>query len=169
MARTYLSAGTAKLIVGVSHILTWISSAIVVGITGYFLDNYAHGTHLIYEITIAALTLAFWLPAIVLPFTKTYRHYFIPMNLIFSYLWLTAFIFTAQDYSYGAAGCDATAPAGGHCTLKKTSYAFTFLAFFFTLPALIADTLLWRAATATARVFPEKEVRPSVETGAATA
>ncbi|KAF2659515.1 hypothetical protein K491DRAFT_590933 [Lophiostoma macrostomum CBS 122681] len=168
MARTFLTPATAKPIIGASHLLTWVSSAIVVGITGYFLNNYAHGTHLIYEVTIAALTLAFWLPAIVLPFTKTYRNYFIPLNLIFSYLWLTAFIFAAQDYSYGA-GCNADAPLGGSCSLKKTNYAFSFLAFFGTLTALIADTLLWRAAAVPARVFPEKEVRPSVETGAAAA
>jgi hypothetical protein len=34
--------------------LTWISSAIVVGITGYFLNEYPHDQHLIFEMCIVS-------------------------------------------------------------------------------------------------------------------
>ena len=94
MVRTFLAPTVAKPIIAASHFMTWASSAIVVGITGYFLKNFAHGTHLIYEIVIAALTLAFWIPLIVLPLMKSYRHYAIPLNWIFSYLYATKFFFS---------------------------------------------------------------------------
>lgn len=86
MVSAALPAGAAKLLVGASHLLTWISSVIVVGITGYFLNNYAHDQHLIYEIVIAALVLSFWLPSFIFPFLGTYKQYYLPLNFIFSYL-----------------------------------------------------------------------------------
>ena len=75
----------------------------------------------------AALTLFFWLPSFVLPFLPSYRPHFYGLpNLVFSYLWLTAFVFAAEDYN--RASCSLTAPTGGSCTLKLTNEAFVFLA-----------------------------------------
>jgi hypothetical protein len=154
-------ANLAKIALSASHFMTWISSAIVVGITGYFLNNYAHDQHLIFEMVISALVLGFWLPSFVLPFMK-YKFYYMPLNFVFSYLWLTAFVFAAQDYN--EASCWANAPSVGHCTLKLTNEAFIFLAFFFTLTAFLVDVFSWRAAAAPATILPEKDVRPSADT-----
>jgi hypothetical protein len=44
-----------------------------------------------------------------------------------SYLWLTAFIFAAQDYEYGS--CALNSPAFmNNCSLKRTLEAFAFIA-----------------------------------------
>jgi len=165
MVSTTIPSGTARILLAGSHFLTWVSSVIVVGITGYFLKNYAHDEHLIYEIVITALVLFFWLPSFVAPFTNTYRQWYLPLNFIFSYLWLTAFIFSAQDYNKGS--CNANAPSSGHCSLKLTNEAFLFLGFFFTLVALVIDALAWRAVTPTAAApasdVNNKEIRPSAE------
>jgi hypothetical protein len=51
-----------------------------------------------------------------------------PLAWIFSYLWLTAFIFAAQDYN-SSPGCWAYSPSFvNKCALKKTLEAFTFIA-----------------------------------------
>jgi hypothetical protein len=74
----------------------------------------------------AALTLGFWIPSFILPFLMPAKSYYLPLNLIFSYLWLTSFIFAAQDYNESE--CMANAPTGGSYTLKLTSEAFIFIA-----------------------------------------
>jgi hypothetical protein len=40
-----------------SHFMIWASSAIVVGITGYFLSKYNHDGHLIYQMVIVCVLL----------------------------------------------------------------------------------------------------------------
>ncbi|KAF2711382.1 hypothetical protein K504DRAFT_427737 [Pleomassaria siparia CBS 279.74] len=110
----------------VSHFLTWASSGIVVGITAYFLNNFPHDQHLTFEIIIAALTLGCWIPSFILPIISPKKSYFLPLNLIFSYLWLTSFIFAAQDYN--ESDCASNAPTGGSCSLKLCSEAFIFIA-----------------------------------------
>ncbi|KAF2244842.1 hypothetical protein BU26DRAFT_434127 [Trematosphaeria pertusa] len=119
--------GPHKAIVAGCNLITWLSSAVVVGITGHFLDDFTHDQHLIFEMVIAALVLAFWLPSFVLPFWSGYKQYYSAPNFVFSYLWLTAFIFAAQDYN--EANCKWNAPTtGGDCSKKLTNEAFIFLA-----------------------------------------
>jgi len=141
--------------------MIWASSAIVVGITGYFLKNYAHDQHLIFQMVIAALTLFFWIPSFVAPMMRFYKFYYALPNLVFSYLWLTAFIFAAQDYNESS--CRLNAPTGGSCNLKLTSEAFIFLAFFFSLFAYLLEARAAKreAVLAAGPVHPEKEVRPA--------
>jgi hypothetical protein len=68
----------------------------------------------------------FYLPALALPAVSAYKGYMAPVAWVFSYLWLTAFIFAAQDYNYGGG---YHSPAGvGKLSLKKTLEAFAFLA-----------------------------------------
>ena len=75
----------------------------------------------------AAIDTALYLPALFLPFVKSYKGYLAPLAIIFSYLWLTAFIFAAQDYEFGQ--CAVRSPFSlGHCSMKKTLEAFAFLA-----------------------------------------
>ncbi|CBX97669.1 hypothetical protein LEMA_P090780.1 [Plenodomus lingam JN3] len=112
-----------------NHVLHWISSIIVLGISAYFIHRYRHNTHLVYWLSIAAVDALLYIPAIALPAMKRYKGHGAPLAWIFSYLWLTAFIFAAQDYNYGS--CALRSPAFvNKCALKKTIEAFAFLAFF---------------------------------------
>ncbi|PSN64549.1 hypothetical protein BS50DRAFT_636708 [Corynespora cassiicola Philippines] len=161
----FLSSGVTRALLGVTHFITWASSAIVVGITAYFLNDFPHDQHLIFEIVISALVLGFWMPSFVVPFIGTYKFYYLPLNFVFSYLWLTAFIFSAQDYNESS--CAANAPTGGSCSLKLTLEAFLFLGFIFTVFSTIIDIVAWRtAAKADAASSPEKSTRPSGEQAA---
>jgi len=128
---------TARAIVSVSHFMAWASSAIVVGISGYYIAHAPHTYRLIYYIVISALMLAFWLPSYVLPLMGSYRAWYLPLNFIWSYLWLAAFVFAAQDYNRG--NCFRNSPDGYGCNLKYALEAFIFLAFFFTMAATAAD------------------------------
>jgi hypothetical protein len=75
----------------------------------------------------AAIDAFLYLPALFLPAVKSYKGYLAPVAWVFSYLWLTAFIFAAQDYNYG--NCVANSPSFvNKCALKKTLEAFAFLA-----------------------------------------
>ena len=63
-----------------------------------------------------------------LPFLGTHKPYYLPLNFIFSYLWLTSFIFSAQDYN--RSNREGNALTGGSCTLKLTNEAFIFFALY---------------------------------------
>jgi hypothetical protein len=68
-----------------------------------------------------------YLPALFLPLVGAYKGFMAPLAWVFSYLWLTAFIFASQDYNFG--GTCARSPAGvNKCGLKKTLEAFAFIA-----------------------------------------
>jgi hypothetical protein len=75
----------------------------------------------------AAVDSFIYLLAVVLPFLKSYKGYLAPIAYIFSYLWLTAFIFAAQDYEYDS--CALRSPTFvNKCHLKRTLEAFAFIA-----------------------------------------
>ncbi|KAF2821639.1 hypothetical protein CC86DRAFT_358589 [Ophiobolus disseminans] len=160
MAFKIVPSKALRLTVAGCNAMAWISSIIVVGITGYFLKKYPHDQHLIFEMCISAIVLGLWLPSFVLPVLSAYKFYYALPNFIFTYLWLTAFIFSAQDYNQSQ--CELNAPFGGSCNLKLTSEAFIFLAFFFTLVSFAVDAYAWKAAAVAAAepVHPEKPVEP---------
>jgi len=125
-----------------NHFLHWVSAIIVMSIAAYFISKWHTNTHLTYWVTIAAIDSLLYLPALVLPLMKSYKGYLAPLAWIYSYLWLTAFIFASQDYDYRS--CAWTSPySGGHCSLKKTLEAFAFLAFFTNLVGTILEWRLW--------------------------
>jgi hypothetical protein len=65
----------------------------------------------------------------VLPALKKYKGQLAPLHWIMSYLWLTAFIFAAQDYSGGRTATHSPDNIyTRHNTIKKTLAAFAFLA-----------------------------------------
>jgi hypothetical protein len=109
-----------------NHWLHWISSVIVLSIAAYFIANYTPNTHLIYWVSVAAVDTLLYLPALALPLMSSYKGYLAPVATIFSYLWLTAFIFAAQDYNFGS--CWVSPSGVGQCGIKKTLEAFAFLA-----------------------------------------
>jgi len=110
--------------------MQWSSAVIVLGITAYYVDKHSHGTHLIYWLCIAAISTVAFLPAFISPFRPVAGRLVLAIDIIMSYLWLTAFIFACQDYDFGS--CRANSPPGKSCSMKKANQAFIFLTFFFT-------------------------------------
>jgi len=156
-----------------NHAIVWVSSLIVTGILSYFLKKYssAHNTHIIYQEVIAVITLALWTLGMVLPLISRYGGHLWPINLILSYLWLTSFIFSAQDWSRGY--CRRYSYGFGRCGLKKTVIAFNFLAFFFLLCNAIIESRIWheyrneRVITPTSNGRKRPDTASSVRPGTA--
>ncbi|KAM7205441.1 hypothetical protein V8F20_003210 [Naviculisporaceae sp. PSN 640] len=101
-----------------TNLLIWISAVIVMGIVSYFIstaNGYYPGDQLVYLEVISVLTVAFFLAAF---FLGTYHGYILLFNLIFSYLWLVAVVFTTITYTHSSSD------------LGKTVEAFSYIAFF---------------------------------------
>ncbi|KAL2215135.1 membrane-associating domain-containing protein [Thermoascus aurantiacus ATCC 26904] len=126
-----------------TRFMQWSSAVIVMGIVSYLINKGPRGQHLIFQEVIAVLSVAFFLPAFISPFLpKALSKFVLAIDLIFSYLWLTAFIFAAQDYNWH--NCRTHAPPGRGCAIKKASESFIFLAFIFTFFGLLLEVLsLW--------------------------
>jgi len=149
----------------VNHWLHWLSSLIVMSIAAYFIDHFHRDEHLIYWVTIAAIDVFLYIPALVLPVVKSYKGYLHPLSWIFSYLWLTGFIFAAQDYNWHS--CSANSPGNtDKCGLKKTLEAFAFLAFFTNAVGQFLEWKLWdnHRNTFTGTAESEKNARASADT-----
>ncbi|KAF4211425.1 hypothetical protein CNMCM5878_002635 [Aspergillus fumigatiaffinis] len=142
--------------------MQWSSAVIVMGITSYFINKWPHGQHTIYWEVISTMSVVFFLPAFLSPFMPTRLSKFVlPIDIIFSYLWLTAFIFAAQDYNWH--NCSVNAPPGASCALKKANESFIFLAFIFTFFAIGLEVMnLWaaRRETPTHEKHPEGHRAP---------
>ncbi|PNY23794.1 Uncharacterized protein TCAP_06264 [Tolypocladium capitatum] len=139
-----MAHGTLRLLAMICHFMIFASAVIVTGLLSYFLNRFPfRGAHLVYGEVVAVMTLVLYLFAMVLPLFSSYAGYFLPINFIFSYLWLTAFIFSAVDWSGRLC---SLAPLGTNkCGLKRTVEAFNFIAFFFLLCNIFVEALLWRA------------------------
>ncbi|KAM3521924.1 hypothetical protein NHJ13051_005977 [Beauveria bassiana] len=136
---------TLRYLAFANHAIVWVSSLIVTGILSYFLSKYsaAHNTHIIYQEVIAVITLALWTFGMILPLISRYGGHLWPINLALSYLWLTSFIFSAQDWSRGYCRRYSYVYGFSRCGLKKTVIAFNFIAFFFLLCNAIIESRLW--------------------------
>ncbi|UNI15380.1 hypothetical protein JDV02_001917 [Purpureocillium takamizusanense] len=138
-----------------NHFMVFVSSVIVTGVISHFLKVYSfRNAHVIYQEVVATITLALSIVAMALPFIHGYKGYLLPVNLIMSYLWMTSFIFSAQDWAGGR--CPFNGPLA-KCGLKKTVIAFNFLALFFLLCNIVAEGLLWRQSRVEAQPFHTKE------------
>ncbi|KAI8963112.1 hypothetical protein F5Y11DRAFT_320382 [Daldinia sp. FL1419] len=126
MARTDGSRFSLPPFFLISNALIWISAVIVMGIISYFISqsSYVPG-RIIYEEVISVLTVAFFLASFVI---GTYPGSILLFNVIFSYLWLVAVVFTAEDWSSEYAG-----------ELAHTVEAFSFIAFFFLFFNVVFD------------------------------
>ncbi|KAF1969005.1 hypothetical protein BU23DRAFT_247517 [Bimuria novae-zelandiae CBS 107.79] len=126
-----------------NHALHFISSLIVLGIAAYFISAFTHNTHLRYWVGLAAADVLFYIPTLFLPAIKSYKGYLAPLALIFSYLWLIAFVFSAQDYNYNG-GQLYNSPRGANKPhLKYTLEAFAFIAFITSLVGFFLEARLW--------------------------
>lgn len=140
----------------VSRVMQWTSAVIVMGITSYFIHKGPRGQHLIYTEVISTISVVFFLPAFVSPFMPTALGKFVLLiDVVFSYLWLTSFIFAAQDYNEG--NCSLNSPPGLSCSKKKANEAFIFLAFIFTFFGMFLEVLgLWAYRRENPTVVREK-------------
>lgn len=94
------------------NLVVWVSSVIVMGILAYLVSlNRNQGSHVIYELTIAVLTVVFYLAAFFLPV-----HFGLLFNIVFSHLWIVAVAFTASDWTYSGSA------------LLHAAEAFSFIA-----------------------------------------
>ncbi|KAH6608157.1 hypothetical protein Trco_004470, partial [Trichoderma cornu-damae] len=109
------------------YVMTWISAIIVTGLVGNFLERFSsRGVDIVYMEVIAVITMVVYLIGMIAPCLPKYGGYLAPLHLIFSYLWLTAFIFAAQDWSHNR--CRVSIPRSGLCSRKHAIEAFNFLA-----------------------------------------
>jgi uncharacterized membrane protein HdeD (DUF308 family) len=108
----------------VSNLIIWVSAVIVMGIVSYLISLNDQSPHIIYEEVISVLTVVFFLVAF---FLGTYAGFILLFNLIFSYLWLVAVVFTVQDFTHSGS------------SLRVAIEAFSFIAFFFLLFNVLYD------------------------------
>jgi len=126
----------------VSRLLQWASAVIVMGIASYFIAKYPTHEHIIYEEVIACTAVAFFLIPLFLSFVKRVTWHLTPLDLIYSFLWLTAVVFTSQDYNYN--DCSVGPPSQDpSCSRKHALEAFSFLAFFMTVISMILQHMVW--------------------------
>ncbi|KAK1825957.1 hypothetical protein QBC39DRAFT_365575 [Podospora conica] len=109
-----------------TSLLIWVSSVIVMGITAWIVsqNNGTAANRVIYILVISVLTTALFLASF---FLTGRTGFFLLFNLIFSYLWLVAVVFTAEGWSN----------SGNKYLL--TVEAFSFIAFFLLLFNVLYD------------------------------
>ncbi|KAK4871090.1 hypothetical protein LT330_000327 [Penicillium expansum] len=137
--------------------MQWGSAVIVMGLTSFFINRGPRGQHTIYQEVIAVLSVVFFLPAFISPFMpSSLGRFVLAIDVIFSYLWLTAFIFSAQDYS--TRRCYHAIPAGLNCKRKRANEAFIFLAFIFTFFGIFLEVAaLWAYRRGNTHIPPRTE------------
>ncbi|GAB1315340.1 MARVEL domain-containing protein [Madurella fahalii] len=141
--RGFMEGLIPRTLLGLSNFIILASSTILTGILAYFIRRYRYrGTHVVYGVVIAVLTLFFYLFAMFLPALKSYRGYMLPLNMALSYLWLTSLIFSSQDYSGGRCRYNSP-PMVNRCGLKHTVQAFSIIGFIFLLFNTILEALMW--------------------------
>jgi hypothetical protein len=163
----FFSGRIARALLGLNSFIILASSAIITGILSYFRHWGYRGTHLVYSLVIAVLTLFTYLIAMVLPALKSYRGYLLPLNLALTYLWLTSLIFSSQDYS-GNRCRFFSSVAVSRCGLKHTVQAFHIIGFAFLLFNTILEALMWASHRRSQRAGvadPEKDRPLTTTTG----
>ncbi|KAE8380109.1 membrane-associating domain-containing protein [Aspergillus bertholletiae] len=138
-----LSTSITRPLLLVTRVMQWSSAVIVMGITSYFIHKGPRGLSLKYQEIISTISVVFFIPAFVSPFMpSTLSKFVLLIDVVFSYLWLTAFIFAAQDYNKH--NCRLGPPPGVACSKKHANEAFIFLTFIFTFFGMFLEVLsLW--------------------------
>ncbi|KAJ5910640.1 hypothetical protein N7504_005283 [Penicillium tannophilum] len=124
--------------------MQWCSAVIVLGLTSWFISQGPRGQHIIYQEVIAAFSVVCFIPAFISPFRPSIlSKTVILVDVVFSYLWLTAFIFAAEDYNWHS--CYFNSPPGISCGYKRANEAFIFLAFIMTFFGIFLEFAAHRA------------------------
>ncbi|EFR05460.1 hypothetical protein MGYG_08473 [Nannizzia gypsea CBS 118893] len=134
-----LMSGIVRAALMGSRLMQFACAGIVLGVSGYFVNRYETNGHLKYFIIIASLSIFFFLPGLLSPIIRTLGFMTFFIDLIFSYLWLTAFIFAVQDYS--RSDCANNTPRGGQCKYKRLIEAFTIGAMWFCICSLVLEVM----------------------------
>ncbi|KAG6119293.1 hypothetical protein E4U13_007863 [Claviceps humidiphila] len=156
----------------VNHIVVWISAIIVTGVISWMIKVHDlsswsyHRTKILYEEIIAVITFLAWTVVIILPLVGHYRGHLWPADLIFSFLWFAAFIFSAQNWAGNR--CSHVGPVEGHCERKRAVMAFSFLAFFCLMVNVFVEEITSRTREDTID-DPESKNRSARATGDAAA
>ncbi|OAP59597.1 hypothetical protein AYL99_06895 [Fonsecaea erecta] len=128
------------LLCGVNFV-KWSSACIVMAIVSYFIHDYSRNEHTTYQEVIACTSIAFFLPTMPLAFHRRLTMHLIPLDYIYSHLWVTAFIFAAQDYNWK--DCARNSPPGLRtCTLKYALESWCIIAVSFCVFATILQVLV---------------------------
>ncbi|KAJ5757221.1 uncharacterized protein N7511_007403 [Penicillium nucicola] len=127
----------------IAHIIQCISSIVVLGITAWAVVNTKTLT-VIFSLVISILTPI--INAIVLStscFANRRRWHVLPLlfsDVVISYLWLTSFIFLALEFNH--VSCSVHRWNGEVvCSRKYAAEAFSFIAFFTSMSALVFEVL----------------------------
>ena len=116
-----------RILLFIVNFIKWASACIVMGVASYFIHDFSRNEHTTYQEVIACTSVAFFLPTIPLAFHKRFTIQLIPLDYIYSHLWLTAFIFAAEDYNW--MNCSTHSPSGVHsCTLKYVLESWSIIA-----------------------------------------
>ncbi|KAJ5190963.1 uncharacterized protein N7498_009948 [Penicillium cinerascens] len=154
------------LVAWIARLLQYISSIILIGITGWAV-RHTKSVTVIYTLVIAILTLVI-LPFAILTSCISRRHKWhvlplVAIDGILSYLWLTSAIFLALDFNQH--NCRRTRWNGEIvCSRQYAAEAFSFIAlqvisYFVTLMALVVElAYIYSVKPGTAPVM--EEVRP---------
>ncbi|EPS33517.1 hypothetical protein POX_a01487 [Penicillium oxalicum] len=126
----------------IAHCLQCASALIVLGITAWAVRGTKNLT-VIYTLVISVLTPVFFAVATGLSCTGRRRTRPLPLflaDIVLSYLWLTAFIFLAQNFN--AVNCRLSRWNGEIvCSRQYAAEAFSFIAFFASLMSLLLQYL----------------------------
>lgn len=116
-----------RLLLFMVNFIKWSSACIVMGIVSYFIHDYSRNAHTTYQEVIACTSIAFFLPTMPLAFYRRFTVHLIPLDYIYSHLWVTAFIFAAQDYN--SKDCSMASPVNLHkCALKYALESWCIIA-----------------------------------------
>ncbi|KAG8405969.1 hypothetical protein J3459_019435 [Metarhizium acridum] len=122
-----MAHGTLRGVAGFCHFMVFASAVIITGLVSWFLNEFSfRGSHIVYQEVIAVITMPIYLLATVAPIFSRYEGYFLPVNFIFSYLWITSFIFTAVDWTGHL--CRQGPLGANRCSRKRAVEAFSFIA-----------------------------------------
>ncbi|KAJ5591424.1 hypothetical protein N7450_005396, partial [Penicillium hetheringtonii] len=136
-------------------------SVVVLGINSYLINKGPRGLFITYLEVVAVVSVVAFLPAFVAPFlSNPFKDFVLFIDVVFSYLWITAFTFAAVNYNQN--NCHLNAPPGVVCSKKWALEAFVFLTFIFTFFALFIETLsLWKERKDQGRDHSQEKIHNS--------
>ncbi|KIW86524.1 hypothetical protein Z517_01922 [Fonsecaea pedrosoi CBS 271.37] len=152
-----------RIVLFMVNFIKWASACIVMAIVSYFIHDYSRDLHTTYQEIIACTCIGFFLPTIPLAFHKRFTVQLIPLDYIYSHLWVTAFIFAAEDYNRHP--CSSVSPPGVRkCSLKYALESWCIIAVSFCVFSTIVQVLIYRSERDVRHSMLLEKTRQSVET-----